>query len=99
MKSIPIKQRKTKGMHIVLPPLAIINCIIVYHLTKTAAIFKKTQDKNSTAMSSVAKTACKSNSLPREKTVSTQPRACINGLFASLAVKRLIWDLRHHLFL
>lgn len=46
-------------MHIMLPQLAINNCTIFYHLTKTDAIFKKTQDKTSIAMSSVAKTACK----------------------------------------
>lgn len=54
-------------MHIILPQLAIINCIILYHLTKTDAVFKKTQDKNSAAMSSVAKTACKRKTAYQER--------------------------------
>lgn len=41
-------------MHIMLPQLTTIN---FYHLTKTDTIFKKTPDKTSIAMSSVAKTA------------------------------------------
>ena len=54
-------------MRIMLPQLAIINCIIFYHLTKTDAILKKTQDKNSIAVSSVAKTACKRKTAHQER--------------------------------
>lgn len=54
-------------MHIMLPQLAIINSIVFYHLTKTDVTFKKTQDKNSIAMSSVAKTACKRKTAYQER--------------------------------
>lgn len=79
-----------------LPQLANINCIIFHHLTD--AVFKKTQDKTSIAISCVANTACRRKQLTKAKGSFYKPRDLITGLPASLAVKRVSWDFRHHLF-